>query len=167
MTTAEHRICFPANRHMFLSVTFLSVRHLCAERWTGNATLLTHKLSRWQNFLSDLWSRQPSLACSPSLAASSTPDLICLAHLHLDVWLLSLFEALARDASQAVTSAVRENLSAQLTSAHPRLSFPSSRSAKYVFVGNRCPCNFLCGFVFFFFPLAGDIWLITRNHLSA
>lgn len=124
MTTAKRRICFPANRHMFLSVTFLSVRHLCAERWTGNATLLTHKLSHWQYLPSDLWSRQPSLACSPSLAASSTPHLICLAHLHLDVWLLSLFEALARDASQAVTSAVRGNLSAQLTSAHPQLSFP-------------------------------------------
>lgn len=157
------------NRHVILSVTFPSVRHLCAERRRWNCHPVDAHLSHWQNFPSDLWSRQASVARSPSSAASAAPNLIWhLARLHLHVWLLSLFEALARDASQAVTSAARGEFVSTAHFRSPSAEFPSSRGAKYVFVGKRRPCSFLSGFAFFFFfPLAGDIWLITRNHLSA
>lgn len=42
-------------------------------------------------------------------------DLIYLTHLHLDVWQLSLLEALDRDASEAVISASLGDLSAKLS----------------------------------------------------
>lgn len=89
------------------------------EMWPSWRTSFFH----WQNFQSDLLSHQPSLAGLVFQLPLSLWDLIYFTHLHLDVWLLSLFEAFGRDASEAVISAVQGNLSAKLTFTHPWLSF--------------------------------------------
>lgn len=153
----------PANRHIILSATppRAPVRHLCAEGWRRqNCHPVDAHLSHWQNFPSDLWSRQPSVARPPSSAASAAPHLIWhLARLHLHVWLLSLFEALARDASQAVASAGPGGFVSTAHFRSPSAEFPSSRGAKIGLCWKAAPLQFSLWVCFFFF--LSPLWQVT------